>query len=57
MAATSHGPATRRPSGAAATRKKSSADTADKSARIARQKSAIRKIMARYPHALRELAK
>jgi hypothetical protein len=56
MTATGHGTTARRPSGSASSKKKP-AGAAGKAARIARQKSAIRKIMARYPNALRELAK
>jgi hypothetical protein len=57
MTATSHGTTVRRPSGGAPSGKKQSGDAAGKATRIARQKSAIRKIMARYHNALRELAK
>ncbi len=57
MTTTSHGTTVRRPSSGTPSGKKQSGDAAAKAARIARQKSAIRKIMARYPNALRELAK
>jgi hypothetical protein len=56
MTATGHGTNVRRPSGSTTGKKKPGAE-AGKAARITRQKSAVRKIMARYPNALRELAK